>query len=188
MGVLNAFGVAVLSSVLTASSAQTPSPTWPTAFKISFNESTSTRGTLDNNATVGGAGRAANVVATEARQRGGVLPPRCATRPPQWYYDFANGRARMDRVNGSKDRFCTGANKSPTMCQHLNPGKGAGRYLVWPAISSCCFCCTDDFGCGVLEVRPAAARGAPPLARGGVHTATATAPPPCTRSRTGYPT
>ena len=57
----------------------------------------------------------------------------------------------MDRKNGAKDRFCTGANPSTTMCQHLNPGPGAGRYLVWPAISTCCFCCTNDFGCGVLQ-------------------------------------
>ena len=37
------------------------------------------------------------------------------------------------------------------MCQHLVDPAAKGRWLVWPAISTCCWCCTDSFGCGVLR-------------------------------------
>ena len=53
---------------------------------------------------------------------------------------------------GAEDHFCVGANRSPTMCQHLVDPASKGRWLIWPQISQCCFCCTLDFGCG--DARP----------------------------------
>ena len=112
------FFLSTISLVLAAN----PSPVWPTAFSINFNE------TVNN-----GMGNQSAVFGT-------------------WYYSPPLARmdrfegSEYDRF--CRNSLPTPPS-SPTTCQHLNV---AGyRYLVFPEIEECCMCCTDAFGCGVTN-------------------------------------
>ena len=70
-----------------------------------------------------------------------------------YYYDVSNPEnmlTRIDRDNGSKDRYCglTHHLKKQPCSQYVDHGD---RYLYYPADSSCCYCCSADHGCGVLK-------------------------------------
>lgn len=67
-----------------------------------------------------------------------------------WYYDYANGRQRIDRSTGAHDRYCgTIVTAEDAPCSHLVVD--AVRYLVWPTLSKCCGCCNATAGCGVVK-------------------------------------
>lgn len=68
-----------------------------------------------------------------------------------WAYDFANNRAAQWRASSLADRFCSGENRISSPCVHLNPTGDANRYLVFPALGSCCLCGSDANGFGVLR-------------------------------------
>ena len=123
-----------------------PSATWPPSFFVAFNE------TVNN-----GKG---NVTGANGR----------------WYYDFANGRARQERDDGSLDRFCGSANPARSPCAHLNPTGDANRYLVWPQLASCCLCGADADGFGVLRPDWVLAANGTYLGRQGLSTPTWTGP------------
>ena len=68
-----------------------------------------------------------------------------------YFYDFANRRYRIDRVNGRYDRYCgfNGAKAfTDTPCTQLVVN--GMRWLIYPAKQECCQCCTSEQGCGVL--------------------------------------
>ena len=68
------------------------------------------------------------------------------------HYDYTSKRYRIDRVNGHYDRYC-GANGfklfKNTACSHYVDETG-DRYLHYPQLNECCFCCSADKGCGIL--------------------------------------
>jgi hypothetical protein len=68
----------------------------------------------------------------------------------QTFYDPANNRERVDRVNGRYDIFCgTVLPNVTTSCQHITAD--SKRWLVFPQRSQCCFCCDAAHGCGILK-------------------------------------
>ncbi|EFC42443.1 predicted protein [Naegleria gruberi] len=67
-----------------------------------------------------------------------------------YYYDVTNQRQRIDRLDGSHDRYCGSVHfDKSTPCVHLVVKEK--RYLVFPELKSCCMCCTAENGCGVLK-------------------------------------
>ena len=68
----------------------------------------------------------------------------------QFIYDPANNRERVDRTNGRYDLFCGSVlpNQTTPCNQIVVDSK---RWLVFPAKSSCCFCCDASHGCGILR-------------------------------------
>jgi len=67
-----------------------------------------------------------------------------------FYYDSINKTYRVDRSNGHYDRYCgTIYPFSNTPCSHIvSEGK---RYLYFPDKNYCCYCCSDEHGCGILK-------------------------------------
>ena len=55
---------------------------------------------------------------------------------------------RIDRQSATGDSDCSAANPTQTLCQHLVDPVSAARWLVYPAISACCWCCSTASGCG----------------------------------------
>ena len=68
------------------------------------------------------------------------------------YYDFGNLRSRVDRDDGSIDRYC-GINGLwgfyNTPCSHIVVE--GERYLYYPEYDHCCYCCSAADGCGVVK-------------------------------------
>jgi hypothetical protein len=66
------------------------------------------------------------------------------------YYDWTNKKYRVDRSSGEHDLWCgTVYPKEDTPCSHIViEGK---RYLYFPQKQECCYCCSDENGCGVLK-------------------------------------
>ena len=73
------------------------------------------------------------------------------------FYDYDNLQYRIDRDNGRSDRFCGTTYDKNTPCSHIvkdsilcfySSGK---RYLFFPNIGKCCYCCDAEHGCGVLR-------------------------------------
>ena len=57
---------------------------------------------------------------------------------------------RIDRADGSKDRYCGLTNHfKPQPCsQYVKDGD---RYIHYPETDECCYCCSAAYGCGVLS-------------------------------------
>ena len=57
---------------------------------------------------------------------------------------------RIDRADGSKDRYCGLTNHfKPQPCsQYVKDGD---RYIHYPETDECCYCCSAPYGCGVLS-------------------------------------
>lgn len=66
-----------------------------------------------------------------------------------WYYDFTNGRQRIDRSTGAHDRYCGTVVTESAPCSHLVVNEV--RYLVWPTLKKCCGCCNATAGCGIVK-------------------------------------
>lgn len=66
------------------------------------------------------------------------------------WYDAERGMERMDRNNGKDDPYCGPiSNHTTTPCHHLiRDGK---RYIVWPLLRQCCFCCDASHGCSIMR-------------------------------------
>ena len=62
-----------------------------------------------------------------------------------WAYDAMAKGMRVDRDDGEYDQLCGSAGGAES-CTVL--ATGGLRYLIWPARSHCCVCCTDADGCG----------------------------------------
>jgi subtilisin family serine protease len=62
-----------------------------------------------------------------------------------WAYDAQRRGMRVDRDDGEYDQLC-GSAGGAERCTVL--ATGGARYLIWPARSHCCVCCTDADGCG----------------------------------------
>ncbi len=68
----------------------------------------------------------------------------------KWYYDWNNKLFRIDRANGNLDRYC-GMTKflQNTPCnQYVVKG---WRYIHYPKANTCCKCCADEHGCGIVK-------------------------------------
>lgn len=57
--------------------------------------------------------------------------------------------SRLDRNNGKYDQFCNSIVDGVTPCSQIVREKK--RYVVFPALKICCFCCDSDHGCGILR-------------------------------------
>ena len=68
----------------------------------------------------------------------------------KWYYSWTQKKFRVDRDNGSDDRYCGIAEgfKNTPCRQIVNEGK---RYLYYPQLNYCCFCCAAENGCGIVK-------------------------------------
>lgn len=74
-----------------------------------------------------------------------------------YYYDYANGRSRIDRKDGKYDRYCgTEEIDVSTPCSQIVLEKEF--WLLFEEKEKCCKCCTEAEGCGV--VRPDWLKGA----------------------------
>jgi len=67
-----------------------------------------------------------------------------------WYYNAKTNQELVYRENGRGDRFCKSIHPfSDTPCTHLITD--GNRYLIFPDLGSCCFCCNAEHGCGILD-------------------------------------
>ena len=103
-------------------SARPTDPVWPDEFSMSFTESTYIP-IVGNHSTNG-----------------------------TFYYDWSARMSRVDRANGHYDRYC-GSNGDKafdnTPCTQLV--RNGTRFLVYPKLRTCCACCTDAQGCGIVK-------------------------------------
>ena len=68
-----------------------------------------------------------------------------------YYYNWTMKAYKIERSNGRYDRFCglSGPHISQdTPCTHLVVN--GNRYLYYPELNQCCYCCNSTSGCGVL--------------------------------------
>jgi len=69
-----------------------------------------------------------------------------------FYYNWSNRTYRVDRENGRHDRYC-GLNGAKiwrnTPCSHYV--SNGDRYLYYPDLDECCYCCSSQHGCGILK-------------------------------------
>ena len=69
-----------------------------------------------------------------------------------YYYNWSMQAYRISRANGRYDNFCAMSgpyNNVDTPCDHIVVG--GNRYLYYPAINQCYFCCNSTSGCGALQ-------------------------------------
>lgn len=65
------------------------------------------------------------------------------------WYDSERVMSRLDRSNGKYDSLCNSITNATTPCTQLvREGK---RYMVYPLIRLCCYCCNSSQGCGILK-------------------------------------
>ena len=99
-------------------------PLWPNKFMQTFNETTTFSG-------------------------GSLSGP--YTTKGTYYYDWSVKRYKVYRENGRHDRFC-GPNGfklfEDTPCSHIVVD--GDRYLHYPEKNECCYCCSEEHGCGML--------------------------------------
>ena len=73
------------------------------------------------------------------------------TTTGKWYYDYNSKLERIDRVNSKGDRYCGSIHPlSNTPCTHYVQSNG-NRWLNFPKLNSCCLCCTEAKGCGIVK-------------------------------------
>ena len=70
----------------------------------------------------------------------------------RFFYDYNSRRYRVDRDNGKGDRYC-GLNglkwlKNTPCSQYVVNGD---RYIYYPDLKECCYCCSSQHGCGILH-------------------------------------
>lgn len=65
------------------------------------------------------------------------------------WYDSERVMSRLDRSNGRYDPLCNSITNATTPCTQLvRAGK---RYMIYPLIRLCCYCCDSAHGCGILK-------------------------------------
>jgi hypothetical protein len=65
------------------------------------------------------------------------------------WYDSERGMSRLDRSNGKFDPFCSSVSNATTPCTQLV--RDSKRYLIYPLLRICCYCCDSAHGCGILK-------------------------------------
>ena len=65
------------------------------------------------------------------------------------WFDSKRNLQRTDRTNGRWDSFCNTIQTSNTPCTHLV--LNSNRWIIFPVIKQCCFCCNATNGCGILR-------------------------------------
>ena len=66
-----------------------------------------------------------------------------------WYYDWTNKKFWLDRQDSANDRYCgVSEGFKHTSCSMIITG--GRRYLYYPELKYCCFCCKDNNGCGMV--------------------------------------
>ena len=68
-----------------------------------------------------------------------------------YYYNYSMMAYRIDRSNGKYDRYCGLSGpyvNNDTPCSHYVVN--GYRYLYYPLLNQCCYCCNSTMGCGVL--------------------------------------
>lgn len=110
----------IFSVLFLGSLCQVTPPVWPSTWQASFNESMRD-GPIEKGSTTG-----------------------------VYFYDFANNRSRIDRVDGKYDRYCgTEEIDVSTPCSQVVVEKEF--WLLFEERQKCCRCCTDAEGCGVVS-------------------------------------
>ena len=75
------------------------------------------------------------------------------TTTGSFYYDAVTHRYMVHRENGRGDRYC-GINGfkvfKNTPCNQFVDELG-DRYLHYPELDECCYCCSAEHGCGILR-------------------------------------
>jgi hypothetical protein len=69
-----------------------------------------------------------------------------------YFYNWTSKSSRSDRANGRYDLLCGIASiyeSLNTPCSHIVVN--GSRYLFYPKLDSCCYCCNETNGCGALE-------------------------------------
>lgn len=65
------------------------------------------------------------------------------------WYDSERNMSRLDRTNGKYDPMCNSIVNGSTLCiQLVREGR---RYMVFPLLRECCYCCDSAHGCGILK-------------------------------------
>jgi len=57
--------------------------------------------------------------------------------------------SRLDRNNGQYNTFCNTIVDGRLPCIQLV--RDEKRYMIFPSIRLCCFCCDASHGCGILR-------------------------------------
>ena len=69
-----------------------------------------------------------------------------------YYYNAETRRYRVHRENGRGDRYCgingTKILKDTPCDQYVVNGD---RYIHYPKLNECCYCCSAEHGCGILR-------------------------------------
>ena len=68
-----------------------------------------------------------------------------------YFYNYSIPAYRISRSDGQYDRFCSlsGPHQNQTTpCDQIVVG--GNRYLYYPVLQQCCYCCNSTAGCGVL--------------------------------------
>ncbi len=65
------------------------------------------------------------------------------------WFDSERVMSRLDRNNGKFDAFCSSITTATTPCTQLV--RENKRYLIFPLLRQCCFCCDSAHGCGILR-------------------------------------
>lgn len=63
----------------------------------------------------------------------------------QIFYNSVSNKMRVDRTDGQFDEFCSSVLSSPTACSIVF--KDNKKYIYYPDLRICCFCCDKDHGC-----------------------------------------
>ena len=69
-----------------------------------------------------------------------------------YYYNWSMQAYDIYRINGRYDDFCAMSGPYANMdtpCDHIVVG--GNRYLYYPALTQCCYCCNSTSGCGALN-------------------------------------
>jgi hypothetical protein len=65
------------------------------------------------------------------------------------WYDSERNMERLDRNNGKYISLCNSITNATTPCTQLvRDGK---RYIIFPLVRLCCFCCDSAHGCGIMR-------------------------------------
>ena len=67
----------------------------------------------------------------------------------RWYYSWTQKAFRIDRNEGSYNHYCgAGVNYQEAPCSIFV--KNGKRYIHYPTLNKCCFCCANENGCGIM--------------------------------------
>ncbi|XP_063717745.1 uncharacterized protein LOC134844859 [Symsagittifera roscoffensis] len=67
-----------------------------------------------------------------------------------YIYDWTNLKYSIERENGRHDIFCQAEYpNTDTPCSHIIVG--GNRFLSYPDMNDCCYCCDSSEGCGLLK-------------------------------------